>query len=277
LPKPVTSACRTKDPGRGSTPRGKRVVTQTQPQPRRQLPLPLSPALRIQQGRDLSRRLAPLISGRLELTITDNRSVMISVQRDLRRGMFKVRLHNFFADAPDPITRSLARYIAVNDDDASKVLNDYIDQQEDRIRPTKRERVAIARPPRRRTEGKHFDLAAIFEQVNQRYFQGRVRSGISWGRQASRGRTRRSVRVGSFCVEQDLIRIHPGLDQAWIPAFYIEWVVFHEMLHAVHPIPVVKGRRRFHTADFARDEFRFEDFDRATTWERANIAALLCI
>ncbi len=255
-------------------------MTQTQPQRRRQLPLPLSPALRMQQGRDLSRRLAPFISGRLELTITDNRSVMISVQRDLRRGMFKVRLHHLFADAPDPIARSLARYIAVDDTAASRVLNDYIDQQEDRIRPTQRERErkqVVVRKPRPRTEGRHYDLAVIFEAINQRYFEGLVRCGITWGRQASRGRTRRSVRVGSFCVEQDLIRIHPGLDQAWVPAYYIQWVVFHEMLHAVHPIPVVKGRRRFHTADFARDELRFEDYDRATSWEHANIAALLCI
>ena len=255
-------------------------MTQTQPQPQRsrQLPLPLSPALRMKQGRDLSRRLTPFISGRLELIITDNRSVMISVQRDLRRGMFKVRLHHLFVDAPDSITRALARYIAVNDAAASRALNKYIDQQEDRIQPARHEReVEVVRKPRRRTEGRHYDLAVIFEEINQRYFEGQVGCGITWGRQASRGRTRRSVRVGSFCVEQDLIRIHPGLDQAWIPAYYIQWVVFHEMLHAVHPIPVVKGRRRFHTADFARDELRFEDYDRATTWEHANIAALLCI
>ena len=51
----------------------------------------------------------------------------------------------------------------------------------------------------------------------------------------------------------------------------------HSALYLAATEKVVNGRRRFHTADFARDELRFEDFERATEWERANIAALLCI
>lgn len=262
------------------------VETQDPARPPSGRQLPLSPALRTQQARELSRRIGAFISGTLNLTITDNRSVMISVQRDPRRGHYTVRLHHLFIDTPEPMLRCLARYIAHNDRDASLELNEYIERQEDRIRPIPREMktrttvrpsAAAAPRPQLSTRGRYYDLAALFDELNRLYFGGRVRAGITWGRQAARGRARRSVRVGSYCVELDLIRIHPGMDQAWIPLHYIQWVIYHEMLHALHPIPVVNGRHRFHTAEFARDERRFVDFEPATSWERANIAALLCI
>ena len=40
-------------------------------------------------------------------------------------------------------------------------------------------------------------------------------------------------------------------------------------------VPVVKGRRRFHTAAFLHDEARFADYERARAWERANLDRLL--
>ena len=83
--------------------------------------------------------------------------------------------------------------------------------------------------------------------------------------------------MGSYSLEENLIRIHPGLDQEWIPACYLRWVVFHEMLHAAQPAPVVNGRHAFHTPEFAAEERRFVQYVEATEWERRNIAALLCI
>jgi hypothetical protein len=128
-----------------------------------------------------------------------------------------------------------------------------------------------------RTKGRFFDIQAIFDDLNKRYFDKKVRCTITWGRLVSPGKPRRTIKVGSYILEHNLIRIHPGLDQQWIPLFYIQWVIFHEMLHVVHPINTVNGRRRFHTNAFARDERRFEDYDRAIIWEKRNVASLLCI
>jgi hypothetical protein len=227
----------------------------------------------MKQAHELASRIRPYLTGSLKLTITDNRAVMISVQRDPKRREYSVRLHHLFVDAPTPILHALARYISINDRLASRELNIFIDQRQELIRSN----VSQPAPPIIRTKGRFYDLKALFEELNQRYFSGQVRSVITWGRHVSRGKARRSIKVGSYCVEHDLIRIHPGLDQRWIPLFYIQWVIYHEMLHAVHPIPVVNGRRRFHTIEFARDERRFERFAEATQWERRNVAALLCI
>lgn len=240
--------------------------------PRRQLPL--SPALRTQQARELSRRLDPLIPGALQLTITDNRAVMISVQRDTRRRIYRVRLHHLFVDAPPDVLRLLGRYIALGDKRSSRELNQFIDERQDRIRDD--EEPAPQSAPIR-TRGRIYDLRALFDGLNARYFDGQVTARVTWGREVAPGRARRSVKVGCYVLELNLIRIHPGLDREWVPLFYVEWVLFHEMLHAVHPIPTVNGRRRFHTPAFEADERRYEHHAMATDWERRNLASLLKI
>jgi len=239
-------------------------------------PLPLSPALREQQAQLLRRRIGAHLKGDLRVVITDNRAVMISVQRDPRHARYVVRLHHLFVDASDEVLASLARYIVSNDRVASRELNDFIDARQDAIKPER----GAPRAPRvgvLRTEGRCHDLAAIFGELNRTYFEGRLACRITWGRHVGRGRERRSIKVGSFSLEENLIRIHPGLDQEWIPAVYVRWVLFHEMLHAASPAPVVNGRHAFHTPEFAAGERRFREYLEATDWERRNLAALLCI
>lgn len=279
MTKQVSPALRpVRDPRRGSGPQrnAKARVATLDPtgRTRPSAQLPLGPALRTQQARQLADKLSHHLPGRLHLTITDNRSVMISVQRNQRRKEYQVRLHHLFLDAPPPILEALARYIAQGDRRASRVLNAYIDQRQDRIRGATHEQ---ARQAPLKTEGQVYDLQQLFDQLNARYFDNKVTCGITWGRHVGQGRARRSIKVGCYIVELDLIRIHPGLDRRWIPRFYIEWVIYHEMLHAMHPIPVVNGRRRFHTSAFEQDERHFEDYQLATEWEKRHVAALLRI
>ena len=81
--------------------------------------------------------------------------------------------------------------------------------------------------------------------------------------------------MGSYSVEDKLIRIHPALDRAFVPKYFIESVIFHEILHHVHPIPVKGGRRQFHTPEFKAQEKTFPQYQKAQKWERANIDRLL--
>ncbi|MBW2731413.1 MAG: hypothetical protein JRH20_03410 [Deltaproteobacteria bacterium] len=220
----------------------------------------------------MQQRIQLYFKGDLDLKVTDNRSVIITVKRDPKHKQYHVRLHHLFVDAPAEIVRALALYIAVNEAQASRLLNHYIDANENQIRG-----VRPHRPIKISTTGRAHDLAEIFHKLNQRYFGDRLRSRITWGRNAGRGQSRRSVRLGSFTLEENLIRIHPGLDQGWIPAAYLEWIVYHEMLHAVHPMHVVNGRRRFHTRAFAEAEQRFELHAEVHAWEQRNLPALLRI
>lgn len=130
---------------------------------------------------------------------------------------------------------------------------------------------------RLRTGGQHYDLRVLFDGLNARYFRGQICASITWGRRhASRlPRLHRSVKMGSYAVEDRLIRIHPLLDRPFVPSYYVEWIIYHEMLHERHPVLVRAGRRCFHPPAFLAEEQLFEDVERASRWERQNAHRLL--
>jgi hypothetical protein len=239
----------------------------------------------IQKAQDsLERRIrAHLSRGRVQVTLTDNRYTMISVRRlgPRDRGgalrpqggerRYEVRLHHMFADADPVITRALAHYIAENDADASRILGDFIDANADHVRGRSR------RTPTQVifTAGEHHDLRSIFDELNARYFDNRIDAAITWGARSGRPRRRNSIKMGSYSVEDRLIRIHRSLDRAFVPSYFVAWIVFHEMLHQVHDIRVKNGRREFHSKEFLADEAMYEHFDQAKNWERRHLDALL--
>jgi hypothetical protein len=240
----------------------------------------------------LERRIrAHLAHGRVQVTLTDNRYTMISVRRigardraagDAAGGAggkaprgadrrYEVRLHHMFVDADPVITRALAHYIADNDADASRILGDFIDANSGHVRGRAR------RAPTQLifTAGEHHDLRDIFDELNARYFDHRIDAAITWGPRSGRPRRRNSIKMGSYSVEDRLIRIHRSLDRAFVPRFFVAWIVFHEMLHQVHDIRVKNGRREFHSKEFLAAEAGFELYDQAKLWERRHLDALL--
>ena len=236
------------------------------------LSAPLEPALDpMEEERErLEKRIAAhLPAGRLALALTDNRFTMISVKRE-RGPVYRVRLHHMFTEAPPPVARALALYIAVNDHAASRDLGRFIDAHQTEIRRP----VTRAAPPLV-TQGRYFDLRAVFDRLNQQYFQNTIDARIGWGARGGRRRRRRSLKMGSYSVEDRLIRIHPALDRDFVPEVFLEWIVYHEMLHQVHDIPVVDGRRQFHTPGFLAQERQFEHYEAARLWERRNLDKLL--
>jgi hypothetical protein len=138
--------------------------------------------------------------------------------------------------------------------------------------------LASSAPPIRiRTRGYCHDLQSLFDGLNAHYFRGQVQARITWGRRRASGppRRHRSVKMGSYAVEDRLIRIHPLLDRPFVPRYYVEWIIYHEMLHERHPIPVRAGRRCFHPPAFLAEEQLFEDCDRARRWEQHHTHHLL--
>jgi hypothetical protein len=205
----------------------------------------------------------------LELYLTNNHYSMISVRR--RPDGYRLRLHRMFVDAEPRVVRALARYVVHNDRRASALLGEYIEQHQHIIRQQ-------VRRPRKisiRTAGKHHDLAIIFDRLNTSWFAGKLDARITWGPMATRKRRRRSIKMGSFAVEDRIIRIHPALDQDCVPGYFVAWIVFHEMLHGKHEVLRHNGRRRFHTRDFLEEERRFPDYARACAWEKQNLDRLL--
>lgn len=125
-------------------------------------------------------------------------------------------------------------------------------------------------------QGRFFNLRKIFDKLNARYFRNRLKGyTIVWGRRR-RQRPKDSIVFGTIQEEDRMIRVHPLLDRAFVPTWFLEYVIFHEMLHAVVPDRYdASGRRLIHHDGFAERERRFHWFRRAKAWEEENLARFL--
>jgi predicted metal-dependent hydrolase len=204
----------------------------------------------------------------VRLRLTSNRYTIVSVKRGPDR--YDVRVHQMFSQADENVVSALSQYVLCNDPDAATFLGKFIDCHRHQIeaQPKRQRRVAI------RTAGQHHDLRAIFKRLNAHYFTRPIRAKITWG-MAARRSERRSIMVGSYSVEDRLIRVHPVLDRAEVPEFFVEWIVFHEMLHAKHPIRKIGGRRCFHPPAFLDEERCFAQWEQAQRWQTENLERLL--
>ncbi|MBI5067052.1 MAG: hypothetical protein HZB56_02350 [Deltaproteobacteria bacterium] len=220
---------------------------------------------------DEASRLADALSGQLgepvRLTVHDNRSIMVSWRRT--RGLFHLRVHHMFLDAPREVVEALAVFGKPGSRQraaAGRRIDAYVRHH--------RARIGGGRPQRLDPRGRHHDLAALFEEENRAHFGGAIHARIGWGALRPGGR-RRSIKTGVYLHDQRVIRIHPALDRPEVPAYYVRAVVFHEMLHQAVPVVERGGRRVIHSAEFRRREKAHPDFARARTWEAAHLHLLL--
>ena len=220
----------------------------------------------------LESALAERIGQPVRLTLTQNRSTMVSARQNRRTGTLELRVHRMFAAAPPRVVEALADWIrGSRSQRVAEAVARFIADNRHAIpsAPVKRTRV--------RTRGAVHDLAALYRAVNAEHFDNTVDCGISWGKMPV-GKRRRSIRLGSFTEESNLIRIHPLLDQPFVPEWFVAFIVFHEMLHAHLGIQTApSGRRRIHPPAFRKRERAHPDFARAEAWlaEPANLRRLL--
>jgi hypothetical protein len=214
--------------------------------------------------------LREVLGPRVLVSLTSNRSTMISYKR--RRGVLYVRMHSIFADAPQAVLHAVATF--VSDADPSprecRLIDDFIEIHRLSIRRALGEKPMIVQPV-----GEVHDLKEIFVRLNGGYFKDGIEAQITWSR-AAKNQKRNSIRMGSYCDEQKLIRVHPALDQQFVPVYFVESVVFHEMLHEYHGVKETEdGRRCVHSPEFLDDERRYPLYTDARRWERKNLNKLL--
>ncbi|MEO8875663.1 MAG: hypothetical protein ABI461_08760 [Polyangiaceae bacterium] len=214
----------------------------------------------------LERRLMAELTGPVSLSITDNRHSIVSHQ--WQHGMLRARVHHMFLDAPRSVQSALVRYVAHSDPVASLRIGRFIELNGGRLAPRSR-RVPL------QTAGRRHDLLAIFHDLNDRYFGGSMHALISWGKRTRSRQPRQTIKLGSYAAGDRLIRIHPALDRNWVPKYFVQFVVYHEMLHHIFPSRNDGSRRELHTNEFRDRECEFRLYDRAIRWERSHLARLL--
>ena len=201
--------------------------------------------------------------GTVDLVITDNRRRMLTTKT--KRGRRRIRLHHMFLGCgPETVTAIVQ--LADGDDRAREHIKEYIDQNRQEIRFQPEETELDRR-------GEHFHLEEVLEDVRELVDEAGVDDiEITWGRD---GRGSKSIRFGSFDFDQRLIRVHPALDEAWVPRYFVEFIVYHELLHAICPPEEECESRRVHTSRFLELEREFPRYEEAVEWESENLRRIL--
>jgi hypothetical protein len=204
----------------------------------------------------------------VKLTLTENRSVLLTVRRE--KGTAFVRLHYMFLHAPLSVVRAIARGLKSRKSRAAdSVVRRFMNENLHRVRRVKRELPALL------TRGSHHDLLRVFASLNARFFSDRLEVPITWGRGYGRAR-RGGLTFGSYDPVLGLIRIHPVLDRPEVPRYFLESVVYHEMLHHnMGGVPDRAGRTVYHTRAFRAAEARYPHHREALAWEKRNLRYLL--
>jgi len=192
------------------------------------------------------------------IVITDNSTVMLSIKR--KKNHISLRLHRMFLSASHEVLNELAGYIR-NSRITTPLTRDFINKNTHHLREKPPRKIRLVH------KGKKFNLLDIFNKVNSEYFDGTLSSSITWStRSPKRSVAKRTL--GSYSRDIDLIRINPVLDSVRVPGYFLEYVVYHEMLHADLNNEPTSKRRTVHSHEFKRREKLFRHFDRAMTWEK---------
>lgn len=104
-------------------------------------------------------------------------------------------------------------------------------------------------------QGRHHDLAALFERLNQQYFDGELhRPHIAWSTRSWRRQ------FGCYDPGPNQIVLNRRMDRPGIPQFVVEYVLYHEMLHVKHPTRRSGCSLLSHSPEFRSEEKRFAQF-----------------
>ncbi len=118
------------------------------------------------------------------------------------------------------------------------------------------------------TETTHHDIGEYARYLNETYLGGRSRARVVWGRRRTLP-SRRSIRFACYDPQRNLVIMNRKLDNAAIPAYFVEYILFHELLHEVLGIGERKdGRRDIHGSLFKLMESTFPDYEKARRFEK---------
>lgn len=220
-----------------------------------------------QNADTLREYLSGVIGKPVDLTLTNNSTSLLSVNE--RKVPTRVRLHRIFLAAGEAVIKEIAEYIGARREQTPLFWEFVRDN-----------RSALPENPGREarlyTRGRFHDLANAYASVNNEYFNNELDCKITWGRRTKSGHVRHRT-LGSYTLESDTVRINPVLDRASVPRYYVEFIVYHEMLHAriyreqardTGAISMAGGRRVVHSAEFKRREKLFSHYQRAIRFER---------
>jgi hypothetical protein len=184
----------------------------------------------------------------------------------VRSGQVYVRLSDLIKDCPPEVMRALA-FVLV-----ARLLGKKVPVVHERVyrdytlTPDVMRSSDIARRHRGRkmissAQGVNYDLDKMFSKLNRRYFDSSLeKPTLTWSQ-----RKTRSI-LGHHDRVYETITISKSLDSSQVPDWFVEFILYHEMLHIRHSARMINGRRYHHTAAFRQDERRFAKYEDSQRW-----------
>jgi hypothetical protein len=189
----------------------------------------------------------------------------------LRDGKLWVRLSDLLEGAPEAVLRAIAHILLAKmyrrpiEREYSTRYRRYVASHDIR---TKAHLLRQMRGRKRieTAKGASYDLEAIFEDLNARFFYGLLaRPLMTWSREHARNS------LGHYDPAHNAIVVSRVFDRPQVPRYAVEYIVYHEMLHLKHPVKLRGSRRCIHSAEFQAEEKLFPHLQEAKTFLKSRI------
>lgn len=184
----------------------------------------------------------------------------------VRSGRVFVRISDLFRAAPPEVIQALAFLLVARLVSRKPPRAHELVYRAYAFSPEVLRAADIARRQRGRkvissATGRVYDLQRIFSRVNRRHFDGGIeKPSLTWSQ-----RRARSI-LGHHDAVHDTITISKTLDSPDVPEWFVEYIMFHEMLHIKHPARIINGRRHYHTPSFRAEEKSYPRYAQAQEW-----------
>jgi predicted metal-dependent hydrolase len=199
-----------------------------------------------------------------QISIQYRRYANANSRISLRDGHLSVEISDLLETAPAPIQEALASILVSKlfrrapERTALARYRRYLNRADVRrsLHLAKQQR---GRKWLRDARGRVYDLRAIFEDLNFKYFHGLMaQPQLGWSVRPSR------TTLGHYDPSHHAIVLSTMLDSDKAPELVVRFVMFHEMLHLRYPTEHKGARRCVHTKEFKLAEKEFDGYDEAT-------------
>ena len=156
-----------------------------------------------------------------------------------------------FIHAPDQVLISLLRAgLEPSSGTGRFIIRNYTFTEQ--YQKTRKHLEYLAVPKGSFAHGKIHDLDRSFHRVNQKYFQSSMnKPNLVWNSRMTHRK------FGHYQADTNTIMVSISLDHPRIPAFVVDYVMYHELLHKQLGARQVNNRRYIHTQEFKRKETQF--------------------
>lgn len=206
----------------------------------------------------LEKKLSEYLKKTVKVRLNRNSSTMLSVLENDHRQC-RLSVHRRFLVAKDEVLNAVGDFVQ-SQGNISFTLKEYIHSNEGLDFTSVRKKCVL--------QGKSWDLKSLYDEINEKYFLGKLSLSITWYGRKPLNSVRHSRTLGMYDSTHQLIKIHRLLDDERIPEYYIKFVIYHEILHYLYPPQISKsGRTEFHHRKFKQMEKKFVEYDLAVQWE----------